>query len=146
MKNSRPFSLAGWVGAGHMLVAVLGVACVDSPKGEPAPTPAAAEPGDVAGPRDAGSPAVESAPAGSPETGSFGVPECDAYVKKYLACVGAMASGERREGLIRAFEANRAKWRALSTMREGAVALGLACRAAAQKSKEELTVEYGCEF
>ena len=76
----------------------------------------------------------------------FGVPECDTYVKKYLACVEGRVPAQQRGALLEAFEANRTKWRALAAMREGAVALALACRTAALKSKEALSVDYGCEF
>lgn len=88
-------------------------------------------------------------PAGAVDSASltpFGVPECDAYVKQLLACVEGRVPEAQRAKFIEAFEANRQKWRALSTMQEGALALGMACRAAAQKSKEELQVDYGCEF
>lgn len=91
--------------------------------------------------------ATTSVPAdGIPVVTGFGVPECDAYVAKYMACVDGKVSGEAKEQLMATFEANRTKWRAMSTMREAAVALGIACKAALQKSKEELAVDYGCEF
>ena len=138
-------------GSVHRLAALVLVsvclACGSGPKGEPAPAAAAIEPADDAvQSADAEATAAAVAPAGAPRVTPFGVPECDAYVKKYLACVEGRVSGEQKERLIEAFEANRTKWRALSSMREGAVALALSCRAAAQKSKEELTVEYGCDF
>lgn len=76
----------------------------------------------------------------------FGVPECDAYVAKYMACVEGKVTGEAKQQLLATFEANQKKWRAMSTMKEAALALGLACKASAQKAKEELAVEYGCEF
>ena len=76
----------------------------------------------------------------------FGVPDCDNYVKKFMACVDGKVTPDQKAALMEQFAANQTKWRALSTMREGAVALSLACRAANQKSKEELAVEYGCEF
>jgi hypothetical protein len=128
------------------LVAVC-LACGSEPRGEPAQAAAAIEPADDAvQATDAEASAAVVAPLEASRVTPFGVPECDAYVKKYLACVEGRISGEQKERLIEAFEANRTKWRALSTMREGAVALALSCRAAAQKSKEELTVEYGCDF
>ena len=68
------------------------------------------------------------------------------YVSAYVTCVLGNVPAEEKEKLMAAFEANQSKWRALATMREGATALSLACRAAAQKSKEELSVEYGCTF
>ena len=129
----------------HVLVLVLvlaALACDRAPKNQPAPpVPAPSVQPPVA--------ATESEGATPPEADRitrFGVPDCDNYVKKYLDCVEGKVSGEQKKQLMEAFEANRTKWRALATMREGAIALGLACRAAAQKSREELTVDYGCDF
>lgn len=120
------------------------MACNSAPQAESGSQPPAAQATAASG-EETGAPAASSAPA-PPGITSFGVPDCDEYVKKYLECVEGKVSPEQREQLMAAFEVNRTKWRALATMREGAVALGLACRAARQKSKEDLTVEYGCEF
>lgn len=123
-----------------VLVLVLvsaGIACDRAPGSQatpPAPVPSVQPP------------AAATESKGSEGITRFGVPDCDDYVKKYLDCVEGKVSGEQKEQLMEAFEANRTKWRALATMREGAIALGLACRAAAQKSREQLTVDYGCDF
>lgn len=101
---------------------------------------------DAATPAPVSSPGPSSEVAESGPVTAFGVAECDNYVAKYTACVEANVTGEEKDRLLAAFEANRTKWRALATMREGAVALGLACRAAAQKAKEDFSVEYGCAF
>ncbi|MEO8362055.1 MAG: hypothetical protein ABI672_18650 [Vicinamibacteria bacterium] len=98
----------------------------------------------------AAAPAEEEA-AATPAVGAvaitaFGVPECDKYVKQFLGCVEGHVTGEQKDKMMEAFDANRVKWRAMASMREGAIALSVACRAAAQKSKDELTVDYGCEF
>ncbi len=87
-----------------------------------------------------------AAAAPGPSVTRYGVAECDKYVSKYLACVEGNVSGEDKEKLLQAFEANQTRWRALATIKEGAGALGIACRAAEQKSREELSVQYGCEF
>jgi hypothetical protein len=100
----------------------------------------------AAAPAESPASAAVAPAAGVPMVTNFGVPECDAYVSKYMACVEGRVTGEAKDQLLATFEANRTKWRAMSTMREGAVALGLACRAALQKAKEELVVDYGCEF
>jgi hypothetical protein len=126
------------------LVAVA-LACSGKPKA------VATEPADAAleAEADAVDPEAELDEGSGPEVPiitPFGVPECDAYVKRYLDCVETKTSGEPKARLLRAFEMNRTKWRTLATMREGALALGVACRAAEQKAKEELSVDYGCEF
>jgi hypothetical protein len=120
----------------HVIVAlaVFGAACSDS---KPKEAPAAA--------------GVSQQPAASPEGAgvtatSFGVPECDTYVTKYLACLEGKVPADQRDKLAEAFEANRTKWRAMSTTREGAMALSVTCKAATEKAKEALSVDYGCEF
>lgn len=133
--------------ASFFLTAAL-LACGSSSKSGPAQAaPAQAATDGAAG---TASSEATSGPAagvvGSVSVTPFGVPECDTYVKQFLSCVEGRVPEAQRDKFIEAFEANRQKWRALSTMREGALALGMACRAAAQKSKEELQVDYGCEF
>ena len=143
-----------------------GIACVQSPpKAEVAPAPAASpgaaltasspgESGPAASPstdETAARPEAGGRPQGVPDATpasipEFGVPECDKYVKKYLACVEGHVTDTQKEELTAAFEANLLKWRALSVMKEGKLALSLACKAAAAAAKENLTVEYGCEF
>lgn len=120
------------------------VACSEAPKSEP----------QVAPPVGVATPATEAPTASSDAAATpgalvitpFGVPDCDNYIKKYMACVDGKVTEGQKAALMEQFAANQTKWRALSTMREGAVALSLACRAANQKAKEELAVEYGCEF
>ena len=122
-----------------VLLVTLSSGCGKGPK-EPAAAPPAADP--VASPTTADA----AAPEAIPVVTKFGVAECDTYVDKYLSCIEGKVTAEEREKLMAGFEANRTKWRAMSTMKESAVALGIACRAATQKAKEELSVEYGCPF
>ena len=96
---------------------------------------------------DQGEPSPGAGPAFSnPGIPDFGVPECDKYVRKYLGCVEGRVTGLEKERLTAAFEANLAKWRALAAMREGKIAMALACRTATAASRESLNVDYGCEF
>jgi hypothetical protein len=117
------------------------LACGTSPKESP---------GGSAPPAVSGEPAGLASVEGSVDGGSvitnFGVPECDAYVAKYMACLDEKVSAEAKERLLATFEMNRTKWRAMSTMKGGAAALSTVCLAATQKAKETLFVEYGCEF
>jgi hypothetical protein len=135
------------------------LACDRAPKSEPAPLApppavqaavASAESAEIPLPssEEGAAEPAESALAApeAPKITPFGVPECDNYVKQYLTCVEGRVPPEQKGALLEAFEANRTKWRALAAMREGAVALTIACRTAAQKSKEALSVDYGCEF
>ena len=53
---------------------------------------------------------------------------------------------QAENSLLAAFEANQGRWRAIASLPGGDVALRGTCKAAAQKSSEELSVKYGCEF
>jgi hypothetical protein len=142
MRVVKSPSILGRAALLGLLAATL--ACARGPKDE------AAETADLAPvPSPAADSSAESVEASGPEVPKitpFGVPECDAYVQRYLDCLETKVSDEEKDRLMQGFEANRTRWRALATMREGALALGLACKAAAQKAKEELSVDYGCEF
>ena len=118
-----------------VVLAALGAACGDS-KPKEAPAAAAASQAPTAASPEA---------AGGTVT-SFGVPECDTYVTKYLACVEGKVPADQKDKLVEAFEANRTKWRAMSTTKEGAMALSVTCKAATEKAREALSVDYGCEF
>ena len=87
------------------------------------------------------------APAATPEAiTTYGVPQCDNYVKKYLQCIETRVPADQRQGWIATFEANQAKWKGLASMREGKLALGLACKSALEMSRQALAVDFGCEF
>ena len=94
----------------------------------------------------AGAASESAAAADVPQITTFGVPECDGYVEKYMSCLEGKVSPEAKQRLLETFEMNRNKWRAMAAMKESASALAVVCRAAAQKAKEELSVDYGCEF
>lgn len=96
---------------------------------------------------------AESEPAASPPDRPappplmpFGVPECDNFVKKFVACVDLHVPADRRQGLMDELNENRDKWREMARLQQAAVAQGLACRGYAQRVKGDLTVDYGCEF
>jgi hypothetical protein len=76
----------------------------------------------------------------------FGVPECDTFVTKFLACVEVSVPADQQPRLLADLQENRAKWRQLATLSQAHVALGLACRTMAQRVKSDLIVDYGCEF
>ena len=151
--RGRMFSTAA------LMLAIEAAACAQGdPKTEPAPlaaeTPlaaaAAAPDSSLEGERlpspSLPAPAEGVVSGSTPAVAEFGVPECDKYVRKYLACVEGHVSGAEKEKLIAAFEANLTKWRALAMMREGKIAMALSCRTATAASRDALVVDYGCEF
>jgi hypothetical protein len=115
---------------------------------EPTPAPSAT-PSDAA---TSAAPAVET-PSESAEEGPrhppwtpVGVQECDKFVDKFVACVGKHVPLEQRDDKMRELNTHRARWRELLNLQEGKVAAGLACRGVAQRLKNDLIVDFGCEF
>ena len=152
MKRSRSSFLALTV-----LVALL-PACGGAPREPAAPPPSdrAAEPagGGAAGtsadgpetspphaaPRE--DPSIPTPPPLTP----LGVPECDKFVDKYVACVDLRAPADQKERLMQELHVHRARWRALQKIQDGRLAAALSCRGVAQRLKGDLIVDYGCDF
>ncbi len=150
-----------------LMTFLVSFACERAPVAEP-PSPQAAAPAVAAesssNPPAALSPEAPTTPsreseepaaaADAPESNlpeppppmPFGVPECDTFVTKFLACVEVSVPADQQPRLLADLQENRAKWRQLATMPQGHVALGLACRTMAQRVKSDLIVDYGCEF
>ena len=76
----------------------------------------------------------------------FGIPECDKFVDKYVACVDTRVPDGQKERLMRELHVHRARWRELEKMQDGRLAAGLSCRGVAQRLKGDLIVDFGCEF
>ncbi len=148
-----------------MLVALLIAACAGASRDTPA---SAAAP---AAEHEAGQPAVVETPAGAlgaaepavtpvegvasdedatvpkpPPLTPLGVPECDKFVEKYLACVDVHVPADQQERLIRELHVHRVRWLELEKMQDGKLAAGLSCRGVAQRLKGDLIVDFGCEF
>lgn len=94
---------------------------------------------------DAASGEDAAAPKPPPLT-PLGIPECDRFVLKYVACVDLHAPEDQKERLMRELHTHRLRWLELEKMQEGKVAAGLSCRGVAQRLKGDLIVDYGCEF
>jgi hypothetical protein len=137
-------------------------ACTDTPKSTP-PLPARAEveSSPAASSEETGANAqTETAPGESPGEKAddategpkppplipLGVPECDRFVEKFVACLDLHVPVDKQESLMRELNTHRARWRELENMQEGKVAAGLACRGVAQRLKSDLIVDYGCAF
>lgn len=136
------------------LIAGLGCAACNSPPPPvppPAPGPTTQSPAPVSeGAEPASSDAEEgAAPAGEiepPPLMPFGVAECDKFVEKYVACVDVRVPDDLKEKKMDELHEHRARWRELGKMEQGRVAMSLSCRGVSQRLKNDLIVEYGCEF
>jgi len=135
----------------------LAMACGASP---PAAPPATPTPALAASPPSSFRPGVPAesagAPSGEPEATDraaeppplmpIGVPECDNFIKRYVACVEQRVPPDQKAKLMDDLNEHHAKWRELSRLEQGKLAVGLSCRSVAQRLKGDLTVDFGCEF
>jgi hypothetical protein len=140
------------------------MACGEARKAEPtasveaAPAPALASPAPPDDAKTASAP-LETAPRETASEGEgavewpkpppltpVGVPECDKFVEKFVACLERHVPEEQQEGKLRELNTHRARWRELLNMQDGKIAASLACRGVAQRLKSDLIVDFGCEF
>ncbi len=107
------------------------------------------------GPKQAGSeshlaatPAATAAKSDSALTvaaGDFGVPECDSYMKKYLACVDGKVPEMARAPLKQALDQQKAAWKQAAATPQGKAALATGCTQAEAASKQSMAA-YGCQW
>ncbi len=125
------------------LVALVGLALVTvaCQKKAEAPAASAAQPAAPAAVVAAPAP-VEAAPA---VFASFGVPECDNYIQKYMECIDTKVPAEAREQIRVGFEATRTAWQQAASTEAGKAALATGCVQATEAAKAAM-VAYGCTF
>jgi hypothetical protein len=145
----------------HALVIIVGVLSAHGCAPREAPPPATDLARQPAPPDSGGSPAASSEGAEPPQEAAapgdpsipkpppltpLGVPECDKFVEKYVACVNTHVPADQRERVMRELHVHRVRWLELEKMQDGKLAAGLSCRGVAQRLKGDLIVDYGCEF
>jgi hypothetical protein len=119
-------------GLALLAAGILSTACT-----EPAP---AAKP---AAPAASTAAAPAAAPAGG--TSEFGVPECDRYVKNYMACVENNVPEAARAGVRSSFDQARAAWKQAAATPEGRQGLAMACQQSEAATKQAMAA-YGCKW
>ena len=115
------------------LAVAMTVACGEAQapaKTAPAAAPAAAAPAAAA----------PAAPAAE-----FGVPECDDYMAKYLACVDSKVPEAARASLRQSLDQTKAQWKQAAATPEGKSTLAMACKQMTETAKTSMTA-YGCTF
>lgn len=116
------------------VVAVAAVGC----SGESAPPPA------TTATQPAAAPATTSM-AGTVAAGDFGVPACDQYMRKYLACVDSKVPEAARGMMKQSFEQSKAAWKQAASTPDGRAGLASAC-AQAEATAKQAMAPYGCTW
>ena len=89
-------------------------------------------------------PASDTGPAVEIPGGGFGVPECDRFARKYLACLDKVPEGSRAM-LRQSFDQTIQHWRLVAEKPERRASLGDAC-SKQEKATRPAMERYDCEF
>lgn len=97
----------------------------------------------------------KTAPAPPPSTaatstsgvaaGDFGVPECDQYMKKYMACIDSKVPDMVKPTLKASFDQQKEAWKKAASTPEGRAGLANACTQMEAQSKTAMQA-YGCTW
>ena len=96
-------------------------------------------------PRAAQTVPVTQAVATTTSATEFGVPECDSYVKKYLACIDSKVPDSARAMVRQSFDATRAQWKQAASTPQGRSGLTSVCLQAEAAAKQAMAA-YGCTW
>jgi hypothetical protein len=114
-----------------LVVCVAAAACGGAPEKAPATTSSA--------------PAAVATTAAAPAAAEFGVPECDDYLKKYLACIDSKVPEAGRAMARQALDQTKASWKQAASTPQGKSGLAMGCKAATDSAKTSMAA-YGCSF
>ena len=112
---------------------LMSVACAETK----APAPAAST-----------APAVTAAPATTAPAvaaSEFGVPECDNYMKSWLACVDSKVPENMRATYRTAIEQSKSQWKQAASTPQGKESLVMACTQSLAATKQALAA-YNCTW
>jgi hypothetical protein len=83
--------------------------------------------------------------AASAGAAEFGVPECDEYLSKYLACIDSKMPEAGRAMARQALDQTKAQWKQAASTPSGKAGLATGCKAAMDAAKTSMSA-YGCSF
>ena len=121
--------------AAACVAALISVACGESK----APAPAAST-----APAATAAPAT-TAPAVAAAESEFGVPECDAYMKSWTACVESKVPAEMRGTFKASIDQAKASYKAAAGTPQGKAGLAMACTQQLAATKQALAA-YNCTW
>jgi hypothetical protein len=77
--------------------------------------------------------------------GDFGVPACDSYMKKYMACIDSKVPEQARAMMRQSLDQTKAQWKQAASTPQGRDGLTMACTQAEAAAKQA-TAAYGCTW
>jgi len=89
--------------------------------------------------------AQPAATAPAMAAGDFGVPACDQYMKKYMACVDSKVPEAGRAMMRQSLEQTKAAWKQAASTPQGRDGLSMACAQAETAAKQAMSA-YGCAW
>ena len=116
-------------------------ACGGGEKSAPPPAQSAAAPAAAA---PAGG-APPSSSAASTASAEFGVPECDDYLAKYLACVDSKVPEAARAMVRQQLDQTKTAWKQAASTPQGKAGLAMGCKQALDAAKTSMAA-YGCSW
>jgi hypothetical protein len=75
----------------------------------------------------------------------FGVPECDDYINKYVACIDSKVPEAGRAMIRQQLDQTKAQWQQAASTPEGKAGLAGACKTMTETAKTAMAA-YGCTF
>ena len=93
----------------------------------------------------AAAPAATMAPATTVAAGDFGVPACDSYMKKYMACIDSKVPEQARAMMRQSLDQTKAQWKQAASTPQGRDGLTMAC-GQAEAAAKQATAAYGCTW
>jgi hypothetical protein len=100
-----------------------------------------------AGPKQAASEskAAPGSAAVAVSAGDFGVPECDSFMKKYIACIDSKVPDAARGPFRQAMEQQKTALQQAASTPQGKAALAEACTRAEATAKQSMSA-YSCQW
>ena len=126
-----------WESAAALVAAAfVTAACAET---KPAAPPATTAPAATVAPATTAPAAATVAPS------EFGVPECDEYMTKWLACVDSKVPAEARATYRAAIEQSKSQWKQAAATPQGKQSLAMACTQSLTATKQALAA-YNCTW
>jgi hypothetical protein len=77
--------------------------------------------------------------------GDFGVPECDRYMEKYLACIDSKVPKAMQAMVRQGLDQSKQAWKKAAETPQGKAGLATACTQAEAAAKQAMSA-YGCSW